>query len=80
MPTNFTVVPVEDGGKSPQDHDDNILREEDEDGLESSGPFAGEAGPEILWTLCFLHALFRWPPDVGCFLISNAIWGMPYSG
>ncbi|KAG9347868.1 hypothetical protein JZ751_003884 [Albula glossodonta] len=40
MPTNFTVVPVEDGGKSPQDHDENILREEDEDGLESSGPFA----------------------------------------
>ncbi|XP_062847279.1 solute carrier family 12 member 7 isoform X2 [Trichomycterus rosablanca] len=33
MPTNFTVVPVGDGGKSPQDDsgDGNVLREEDEE-------------------------------------------------
>lgn len=33
MPTNFTVVPVDDGKGSPQEdgNDDNILREEDED-------------------------------------------------
>lgn len=33
MPTNFTVVPVDDGRNSPQENsnDDNILREEDED-------------------------------------------------
>lgn len=33
MPTNFTVVPVDDGRNSPQEdsNDDNVLREEDED-------------------------------------------------
>lgn len=33
MPTNFTVVPVGDGRKSPQDDssDCNALREEDEE-------------------------------------------------
>ncbi|KAK3571048.1 hypothetical protein QTP86_001298 [Hemibagrus guttatus] len=33
MPTNFTVVPVDNGRNSPQENsnDDNILREEDED-------------------------------------------------
>ncbi|KAJ8374860.1 hypothetical protein SKAU_G00054400 [Synaphobranchus kaupii] len=42
MPTNFTVVPVEDGKKSP--HDDNVLREEDEDGQDPPQTFPGEAG------------------------------------
>ncbi|KAJ8413276.1 hypothetical protein AAFF_G00092720 [Aldrovandia affinis] len=45
MPTNFTVVPVEDGRKVTRDRDDdNVLREEDEDGLESPGPFPGVSG------------------------------------
>ncbi|XP_031439901.1 solute carrier family 12 member 7 isoform X6 [Clupea harengus] len=40
MPTNFTVVPVEDGGKSSRDgvDDNNVLREEDEDGPGDGNP------------------------------------------
>ncbi|XP_060725647.1 solute carrier family 12 member 7 isoform X3 [Tachysurus vachellii] len=40
MPTNFTVVPVDDGRNSPQENsnDDNILREEDEDSAGDGNP------------------------------------------
>ncbi|XP_035269533.1 solute carrier family 12 member 7 isoform X3 [Anguilla anguilla] len=44
MPTNFTVVPVDDGKSSSWDRDDNVLREEDEDVPESPVTFPGEAG------------------------------------
>ncbi|XP_036378682.1 solute carrier family 12 member 7 isoform X3 [Megalops cyprinoides] len=46
MPTNFTVVPVEDGKSSSQDRDENVLREEDEDGTESPDPFSGDGNPK----------------------------------
>ncbi|MCJ8728257.1 hypothetical protein PDJAM_G00002300 [Pangasius djambal] len=40
MPTNFTVVPVDDGRNSPQEdsNDDNVLREEDEDAAGDGNP------------------------------------------
>ncbi|KAF4087855.1 hypothetical protein AMELA_G00076060 [Ameiurus melas] len=40
MPTNFTVVPVDDGRNSPQEDssDDNVLREEDEDAAGDGNP------------------------------------------
>ncbi|XP_061093728.1 solute carrier family 12 member 7 isoform X3 [Conger conger] len=47
MPTNFTVVPVEDGKRSPRDlddNDDNVLREEDEEAPES--PVPGDGNPK----------------------------------
>lgn len=52
MPTNFTVIPVDDGRNSPQEDssDDNVLREEDEDA-------AGEPSSTSLWN--FLeHSVF----------------------
>lgn len=44
MPTNFTVVPVDDGRNSAQEdsNNDNVLREEDEDA-------AGEPISHGLW-------------------------------
>ncbi|KAF5899356.1 solute carrier family 12 member 7-like isoform X5, partial [Clarias magur] len=40
MPTNFTVVPVDDGRNSPREdsNDDNVLREEDEDSPGDGNP------------------------------------------
>ncbi|KAG7488700.1 hypothetical protein MATL_G00036410 [Megalops atlanticus] len=46
MPTNFTVVPVEDGKSSSQDRDESVLKEEDEDGTESPDPFSGDGNPK----------------------------------
>ncbi|KAJ8406954.1 hypothetical protein AAFF_G00292300 [Aldrovandia affinis] len=43
MPTNFTVVPVEDGRKPTQGYAENTLREEDEEELDlSPGRFSGD--------------------------------------
>lgn len=36
MPTNFTVVPVEDSPLSEQDNDDQILQEEDKEGPDTA--------------------------------------------
>ncbi|XP_056598853.1 solute carrier family 12 member 7 isoform X2 [Triplophysa dalaica] len=43
MPTNFTVVPVEDSPLSEQGNDEQILKEEDKEGPEPAAePFSGE--------------------------------------
>lgn len=41
MPTNFTVVPVDDGRKSAQEDtdDNNVLKEEDEEAVGEPGSF-----------------------------------------
>ncbi|TSK16071.1 Solute carrier family 12 member 5 [Bagarius yarrelli] len=46
MPTNFTVVPVDDGRTLPQEdsNDDNVLREDDEDLAENMWSSYGSAG------------------------------------
>ncbi|XP_062872288.1 solute carrier family 12 member 7-like [Trichomycterus rosablanca] len=47
MPTNFTVVPVDDCTASGSNYDGKFLREEDEEGGELVvGPFSGEDSPE----------------------------------
>lgn len=53
MPTNFTVVPVEDSPLSEQGNDEEILKEEDKEGPEpATEPFSGEnfLGGSILCT------------------------------
>ncbi|KAJ8272774.1 hypothetical protein GJAV_G00093280 [Gymnothorax javanicus] len=42
MPTNFTVVPVEDGSKPSRGQEDNTLREEDEEDLDLSPGHSGD--------------------------------------
>lgn len=41
MPTNFTVVPVDDGRKPAQEDsdDNNVLKEEDEETIGEAGSF-----------------------------------------
>lgn len=45
MPTNFTVVPVDDCTASGSNYDEKAFREEDEQGGELMlGPFSGKQG------------------------------------
>ncbi|KAG5841754.1 hypothetical protein ANANG_G00170160 [Anguilla anguilla] len=46
MPTNFTVVPVEDGHEPAPARDDNALREEDEDDPDRSAGRSGDGLPK----------------------------------
>ncbi|XP_035284469.1 solute carrier family 12 member 7-like isoform X3 [Anguilla anguilla] len=46
MPTNFTVVPVEDGHEPAQARDDNALREEDEDDPDRLAGRSGDGLPK----------------------------------
>lgn len=51
MPTNFTVVPVEDTPLSEPDYDEHILKEEDKEEPDMvAGPYSGESflGKKIL--------------------------------
>ncbi|XP_041101184.1 solute carrier family 12 member 7-like isoform X2 [Polyodon spathula] len=47
MPTNFTVVPVEDGAKSDQDGGENNLNDREQEGLDFfPGAFSGDGNPQ----------------------------------
>lgn len=47
MPTNFTVVPVEDGAKSDQDGGENNLNVREQEGLDFfPGAFSGDGNPQ----------------------------------
>ncbi|KAG7455439.1 hypothetical protein MATL_G00256520 [Megalops atlanticus] len=47
MPTNFTVVPVEDGRKASPDYEQDTLREEDEEELDlSPSRLSGDGNPK----------------------------------
>lgn len=44
MPTNFTVLPVEDSPLSEPDYDGHILKEEDKEEPDTvAGPYSGES-------------------------------------